>query len=368
MLERFKVPVEDRVYVPAEQMREMTDAIFRGVGLSDDDAALAADVLIANDLRGIESHGVSNMLRSYVAGYRAGRLNPRPDVTTTRETATTAVLDGGGGLGLHVAPRAMDVAIEKAREFGLGAVNVSNVGHMGGAGYHALRALPHDMIGVAMSASGPVSVLPTFGAVPRLGTNPMAWAAPAEEMPPFLLDMGTSQVAQNKLRLARRVGAQVEPGWIAGPAGDPIMERIQVPDECYLLPLGGTREQGSHKGFGLGAIVDIMCSTLTGLGAGFLALTPGFHLLAYRIDAFVDPSKFKRDMDGFLRGLIETPPAPGHARVVYPGLLEAEEEQVRLAEGIPYHTEVIEWFRTTAQEMDLRFEFLEAEAGEGAPA
>lgn len=358
MLERFKVPPDARVYVQAEPMRRATEAIFRHLGLSEADATLSADVLISNDLQGIESHGVSNMLRSYVANYRDGRLNPTPEFTITRETPATAVVDGGGGLGLHVAPRAMDLAVAKAREVGLGAVCVSNVGHMGGAGYHALRAIPHDMIGVAMSSSGVPSVLPTFGAVPMLGTNPLAWAAPAATMPPFLLDVGTSQVAQNKLRLARRVGAVVEPGWIAELDGSPIMERIPVPDECYLLPLGGTREQGSHKGYGLGAIVDIMCSTLTGLGPGFLARTPGYHLLAYRIDAFTDPDQFKRDMDGFLRGLCETPPAPGHERVVYPGLLEAEETARRTIEGIPYHTEVIDWFARTAAEMDLQFEFL----------
>lgn len=212
MLERFKVPADQRVYVPAGQVRRATEAIFRHVGLSEADAELSADVLITNDLHGVESHGISNMLRSYLAGYREGRLNPTPSFTVTRETLTTAVVDGGGGLGLHVAPKAMDLAIEKAREAGIGAVCVSNVGHMGGTGYHALRATPHDMIGVAMSSSGIPSVLPTFGAAPMLGTNPLAWAAPAATMPPFLLDIGTSQVAQNKLRLARRVGAQVEPG------------------------------------------------------------------------------------------------------------------------------------------------------------
>ena len=176
-------------------------------------------------------------------------------------------------------------------------------------------------------------------------------------MPPFVLDMGTTQIANNKLRLARRIGAQLEPGWIARLDGSPILERTDVPDECYMLPLGGTREQGSHKGYGLGAVVDIMCSTLSGLAPGFLALVPGFHLLAYRIDAFLDLDQFQRDMDAFLRGLVDTPPAPGHDRVVYPGLLEADEERVRLAEGIPYHTEVIDWFRTIGAELGLTFDF-----------
>ena len=357
MLERFKVPEADQVIVPQRQMRAATEAIFEAMNLAAEDAVLAADVLLFNDLRGVETHGVSNMLRSYVAGYRRGTLNPRGELTVTRETDTTAVLDGGGALGLHVAPRAMDLAVEKAARHGLGSVCVTGVGHMGGAGYHAMRALPHGMIGVAMSSSGPPAMLPTFGALPRLGTNPIAWAAPADEMPPFVLDMGTTQIANNKIRLAKRVGAQVEPGWIARTDGTPIMERVDVPDEFYMLPLGGTREQGSHKGYGLGAVVDIMCSTLSGLGPGFIALVPGFHFLAYRIDAFIDLDQFKADMDRFLRGLVETPPAPGHDRVVYPGLLEAEEERVRLEEGIPYHREVIEWFRGIGGELGLRFDF-----------
>jgi LDH2 family malate/lactate/ureidoglycolate dehydrogenase len=211
-----------------------------------------------------------------------------------------------------------------------------------------------------MSSSGAPSVLPTFGAVPRFGTNPLAWAAPADTMPPFMIDVGTSQIAQNKLRLARRVNAMVEPAWIARRDGTPIMEPVPVPDEYYLLPMGGTREQGSHKGYGLAAVVDIMCSTLTGLGPGFVSLKPGYHLLAYRIDAFVDAGQFKRDMDTFLRGLTETPPAPGYDRVVYPGLIEAEEEEHRLQEGIPYHVEVIEWFRSIANELKLDFKFLDA--------
>ena len=357
MLERFKVPEADQVVVPEPQVRDATNAIFEAMGLTETDASVAADVLMFNDLRGVETHGVSNMLRSYVGGYRNGSLQARTEITTTRETETTAVIDGGGALGLHVAPHAMDIAVDKAAKYGLGAVCVTGVGHMGGTGYHAMRALPHDMIGVAMSSSGKVVGLPTWGAEPRLGTNPIAWAAPAGEMPPFMIDIGTTQIANNKLALARRVGAQVEPGWIARTDGTPIMERSDIPEESYMLPMGGTREQGSHKGYGLGAVIDIMCSSLSGIGPGFIASVPGFHLLAYRIDAFIDVPEFKANMDAFLRGLAETKPAPGHSRVVYPGLLEAEAEAVRRVEGIPYHREVIEWFRTIEGELGLDFAF-----------
>jgi len=357
MLERFKVPAEDRVIVPEPEVRAATEQIFRSMGLSESNAILATDVLMFNDLRGVETHGVSNMLRSYVAGYRNKTLNPRGAITTTRETETTAVIDGGGSLGLHVAPRGMDIAVEKAARYGMGAVCVTGVGHMGGTGYHAMRALPHDMIGVAMSSSGRVVMVPTFGAEPRLGTNPIAWAAPAGEMAPFMIDIGTTQIANNKLRLAQRVGAQVEPGWLARMDGSPIMERSNIPDESYMLPMGGVREQGSHKGYGIGAVIDIMCSSLSGIGPGFISLVPGFHLLAYRIDAFIDVGDFKQSMDDFLRGLAATKPAPGHERVVYPGQLEAEEEAVRSVEGIPYHSEVIEWFRSIEGELGLDFSF-----------
>ncbi len=357
MLERFKVPEADRVYVPVEQAREATEALFRAAGLRDDDAALSADVLMTNDLRGVDSHGVSNMLRSYLRQYEEGRLNPRPEIVVERESVTTTVMDGGGGLGLHVAPRAMAKAIEKAAEHGMGATCMYNVGHMGGTGYHAMMALEEDMIGIAMTASGSNSMVPTGGAEARLGTNPLAWAVPAGKMPPFVFDIATTQVANNKLRIASRLGAKVAPGWIARPDGTPVMEEIDLPDRYHMLPLGGTREMGSHKGYGLAVIVEVMCGVLGGLGAGFVTQQPAFFLMAMRIDAFVEVDQFKAHMDELLEGLANTPPAPGNDRVLYAGLAEAEEVERRTAEGIPYHREVIEWFRTVEAQYGLDFAF-----------
>ena len=358
MLERFKVAEEDRIYVTAETINAATKSIFQALGVPERESSIASDVLISNDLRGIETHGVSNMLRNYVAGYQDGRLTPAPEVVITRETETTLVVDGGGGLGVHIAPDVMDKVIAKAEQYGLGAACVTNVGHMGASGYHAMKAMEHDMIGLAMSTSGSSVTLPTFGAIPRLGTNPIAWAVPANKMPPFVFDVGTSQIARNKFTLAKRVGAKLEPGWVAGADGIPIMEEMDVPDQFgppWLLPLGGTRENGSHKGYGLGSVVDILGSTLTGIGPGCVALTPGFHLMAYKIDAFVDPEKFKDDMDVFLKGLADTTPAADQERVVYPGLLEAESEEERKISGIPYHIEVIEWFEQIASELGLKY-------------
>ncbi len=358
MLERFHVPVEDRVYVKQEKMRAATEIIFKKMGLSDKDAELSADVLMLSDLRGVETHGVSNQLRAYVQGYNDGESNPRPNITTLRESPTTATMDGDSGLGLHTAPVAMEVAIEKAAKHGIGSVSMRNSGHLGMASYHAMMAIEHDMVGLCMTGGGGTvgtyGMAPTFGAEGRFGTNPIAWAAPADKMPPFVFDVATTQVAGNKLRLAERVGAKLEPGWISDSNGSPIMEPTDVPPpgEFMMLPFGGTRENGSHKGYGFASVVYIFCQTLA--GSGWTEESGGgHHFAAYSIDAFTDVAKFKSDMDEFLECLENTPPAPGHDEVVYAGLPEAREMKARLADGIPYHKEVIEWFATISAELDL---------------
>lgn len=354
MLERFKVPAADRVYVKQERMRAATEAIFRKMGLDEPGARQSADLLITNDLRGVESHGVSNMLRQYVKRYTEGNQNPRPVVRTVRESNTTATLDGDNGLGIHVGPDAMRLAIKKAREHGMGAVTMFNSGHLGGCGFHAMLAAEQEMIGLCMTGGGGASMVPTFGAEPRFGTNPIAWAAPARNQPPFLFDVATTQIANNKIGLARRLGIELEPGWITGTDGTPLMEPVQVPDKYFMLPFGGTRENGSHKGYGFAAVVDIMCCTLSGVGPGFISKKGGHFFAAFRIDAFTDPEQFKDHMDEFLEGLAHTKPAPGHERVLYPGLSEGEETVRRNRDGIPYHREVVEWFQSISAELGIR--------------
>jgi L-2-hydroxycarboxylate dehydrogenase (NAD+) len=361
MLERFFVPEDDRVYVDQQQMRTAAETIFRKMGQTDDDAALSADVLMLSDLRGCESHGVSNMLASYVEQYGAGNINPRPNVQVIRESDTTATLDCDTGLGLHLAPKAMEMAIEKADKHGMGTVIMNNGRHLGMLAYHAMLPLEHDMIGVCMTAGSPMSMVPTFGAERRFATNPWAWAAPANKQPPFVMDFATTQVAGNKLRLAARVGAPMDPGWITKKDGSPIMEETLLPenrDDYHMLPFGGTREQGSHKGYGFAAVCEILCDVLSGQGAGFLMpqSPPGImgHMVqVYKVDAFTDVDRFKSDMDDFLEGLANTKPAPGHDRVVYPGLPEAEETEIRLRDGIPYHRSVIDWFHSISNELEL---------------
>ncbi len=356
MLERFKVPQEDVVRVPHESLRETVTAIFEKMGTTPEDAAEGADVLVMTDLRGVETHGVSNMLRAYVQGYNGGSLDPRPDWKIVRESPATATIDANKGLAVILGPKAMRMAIEKARNVGIGAVTMFNAGHSGAIGHHAMLAAKEDMVGMTCTAGGTL-VAPTFGAEGRLGTNQIAIAAPARNEPFLLFDAATSAIAGNKLGLARRVGAPLLPGWIAETDGTPITEETPVRErgEYLQLPLGGTREQGSHKGYGFSLMSEVLASALSGAPSSMVDHGGASHhyFAAYNIAAFTDLDTFQDNKDKMLRMLQDTKPAPGHERVIYPGLSEYEEEQERRANGIPLHKEVIEWFGDITSELSL---------------
>jgi len=354
MLEGFKLKEEEAVRVGAEPLRATTAAIFEKMDVPAEDARLAADVLVAADLRGVDTHGVSNMLRSYVNGYTSGQINPRPQWRVIRQAPATANIDSDRGLGIIVVPKAMELAIQKAQETGIGMVTIGNARHLGMASYHAMLALEHDMIGTCMT-SCPPHMPPTFGAEPRLGTNPIAVAAPANEEPPFVYDAATTVVAQNKIILAKRLGALVPGGWLTDEAGNPIMEPIEPPAKYGLLPLGSTREMGSHKGYGLACVVDILSGVLSGRAFGMVPGRPNFsHMVAaYSIEAFTDVEEFKETMDLFLRTLKETPSVVGHDRVLVAGQPEWEAEQERTEKGIPLHRDVVEWLRDMCGELGV---------------
>lgn len=361
MLERFKVPKKDEVRVSHESLHEVIKAVFEKMGNSDSDAQEAADVLTMTDLRGVETHGVSNMLRSYIEQYTDGRVKPNPDWKIERETPGTAVVNADRGLGVVLGRRMMDIAIEKAKTVGFGVVTVNNSGHLGAVGHFSMYAAQQDMVGMCATAAG-TGVLPTFGAEPRFGTNPISIAAPGNKEAAFLFDAATSQIAGNKFSLARRVGSNLLPGWVADEEGNPVMEEIPPPDgdRGYgdLLPLGGTRENGSHKGYGLLMMVDILGGMLSGSVPGmfdthYFESAYKHYFAAYNIDSFTDVDNFKNNMDQMLKTLRETKPAPGNDRVLYPGLSEHEEEQDRRANGVPLHTEVIGWFKSLEEELGV---------------
>ena len=356
ILERFKVPVKDQVFVSEAALRRTVTQIFEKLGASPEDSAEAADVLTMTDLRGVETHGVSNMLRAYVRDYKAGKLDPRPGWRVVRESPGTAVIDAERRLGIIVGPRAMHLAVEKARKVGVGVVTVFNSGHFGAIGHYAMQAAMQDMVGACFTGAG-LSVVPTFATKPLLGTNPIALAAPARHEAPMLFDAATSAIAGNKIRLAMRVGSPLLPGWVTDKDGVPIMEEKPIfdRDDFFQAPLGGTREQGSHKGYGFALMAEVLSTLLS--GALPTMLVPGSgsknHFAAYNIEAFTDLETFKNTMDDMLKTLRTATPAPGQERVIYPGLSEAEEVQSRRAHGIPLHKEVVQWFGECTREMGL---------------
>jgi len=360
MLERFKPNPEDSERVSLDSLKEVVKCIFQKVSLSGEDAVEAAEVLTMTDLRGVETHGVSNMLRRYVEQYVNGEINPRPNWKIVRETPGTAVIDADRGLGIVLGRKAMDIAISKARTVGVGVVTMRNGGHLGAVGHFSMHAAQHDMVGMCATAAG-TGVLPTFAAEPRFGTNPISIAAPGRKEPSFLFDAATSQIAGNKFSLAKRVGSDLLPGWIADSDGIPIMKETPVSDEGWyggLLPLGGTRENGSHKGYGFMVMVEVLGAFLAGSVPGMFdteSFESGYkhYFAAYDIAAFTEVESFKDNMDRMLKILRETKPARGHDRVLYPGLSEYEDEQDRRANGIPLHKEVIEWFDNMVGELGI---------------
>ena len=260
-------------------------------------------------------------------------------------------------------PFGMDIAIEKAKKTGVGIVSIRNSNHIGAAGYYAMMPVEHDMIGWGMTGGGK-SMVPTFGAEPQLGTNPIAFAAPANKEAPFMFDAAMTSIAAGKIGLARRMGKNMEPGWIADDDGTPNMgisslkESSKTSTGLHMqLPLGSTRELGSHKGYGLGVMVDILCGQLS-FAEGFsnLAENRRAHFVAaYDISAFGDIEEFKDNMDGMLKGLRETKTMPGKDRVLYPGLPEEETLKERTEKGVPLHPEVIDWFKDICAELQIQY-------------
>lgn len=349
-------------------LKKYVASVFTAIGCSDEDAALASDVLVSADARGIDSHGVAR-LAGYVRLYDNGRLNTKPQVKVLHETPSTATLDGDRGLGLIVAPKAMEIACEKAALAGSGWVAVQNSNHFGIAGYHAMKALPSQMIGWAMTHAAPL-VTPTFSKEKLLGTNPIAVAIPANEEPAFVADFASTAVAYGKLEILQRKGLDTPDGWVQDANGDPCNDAFAIKNGGALLPLGGDREHGSHKGYGLGAIVDILSGVLSGANfgpwvppfatAGFMQAGEtvgngtGHFLGAMRVDAFRPAVDFTNDMDKWIRRFRSAKAVEGK-QVLIPGDPERELEAIRRAEGIPLLQPVVEDLQSLASRFQLDF-------------
>lgn len=329
-------------------LRQFTEAVFRKMGCSEAHAILAADVLLKSDLRGIDSHGVAR-LSGYIRLWEKGRINATPDIRVVHETPTTATVDGDGGLGLVVAPFAMNIAIEKAKTYGSGWVSVKNSNHFGIAGYHAMMAVEQEMIGISMTNASPL-VAPTYANERLLGTNPMCYAFPAGKYPAVIVDMATAAAANGKLEIAQRAGLPIPEGWVQDKDGNASINPNELKAGGSLLPLGSDKDHGSHKGFGLSATVDILSAVLSGANYGpwvppFVAfLEPsanpvgdgiGHFLGAMRVDGFRPAQDFKDHLDNWIERFKSAKTMAADKKVVIPGEPEHQFEIDRKKNGIP---------------------------------
>lgn len=354
--------------VAFDTLHEFVQRLFEAIGCPTADAALAASVLVSADVRGIDSHGVAR-LPGYVRLMDLGRLNPKPVPRIVHETPSTAVLDGDAGLGLVIAPMAMDIAMEKADRVGTGWVAVRNSNHFGIAAFHAMRGLERDLIGWTMTHAGPL-VTPTFSKERLLGTNPICVAIPALHQPPFVLDMATTTAAYGKLELLQRKNQAAPTGWVQDADGQPSTDANAVRQGGALLPLGGDRDHGSHKGYGLGALVDILSGVLSGANygpwvppfatAGFMnadegvGIGTGHFLGAMRVDAFRPADEFKKNMDTWIERFRAAEGINGE-RVRIPGDPEREMEIERRRDGIPVYPSVVVELKTLAERFGVPF-------------
>lgn len=353
---------------PYQTLADLSLQVFRSMGCSVQDASIATRSLLAADLRGIDSHGIAR-LSGYVRLWEVKRVNATPKIKIIHETPSTAVVDGDSGLGLVVAPFAMQVAIDKARKAGTGWVSVQHSNHFGIAGAHAMMALDHDMIGIAMTNASPL-VAPTFSIERLLGTNPICVAIPAGEQPPFVADLATTTAANGKLEILQRTGKDAPTGWIQDKAGQPATNPFELKEGGALLPLGGDRDHGSHKGYALGAVVDIFSAVLSGANYGpwvppFVSFLPvaadlpgkgiGHFFGAMRVDAFRPAADFKMHMDQWITRFRSARPVQGQARVLIPGDPEREMEETRRKAGIPLLQSVVDDLKQVAEKFSLTF-------------
>jgi L-2-hydroxycarboxylate dehydrogenase (NAD+) len=313
-----------------------------------DEAQIVADVLVEADRRGITSHGVVRLSSYYGDRLRQKLIKPAAQISVVHETETSALLDGGNGLGQVVAHRAMSLCVRKAQSANIAAVAVRNSNHFGIAGYYAMMALEHSMIGVALTNSQPL-VAPTFGRSAMVGTNPIAVAVPAGRKMPFVLDMATSTVSIGRIRVYEKTSKSIPLGWAVDSSGTPTSDPGDVLAGGALLPLGGGAETSGYKGYGLAVAVDILAGLLPGASFGSHVGHPtdlgaagvGHFFLAMQIGAFRKEEDFRADVDALVEELAQAPKGSGQARIYVAGEKEYETAAECKVRGIPLVVEVV---------------------------
>jgi len=341
--------------VNAGRLTDFAAKALQKVGVPKEDARITARILVATDLRGIDSHGVAHLAPFYIKWIKEGRINVKPQVKVFSYAPSTAIMDGDKGLGFVVGHQAMTEAIRRAETTGAGFVAVRNSTHFGAGANYAMMALSHDMIGISLTQGGKGVVAPGSRGK-GVGLNVISIAVPAKEETPFVLDMCAGVVAAGKLELAARDNAPIPEGWAVDMDGNPVTEVAKATGG--ILPLGGTPRLGSYKGFGLITAVDILCSILSG-GLSVLeeesgSSTVGHFFGALRIDGFMPADEFKERMDAMIKAHHKLPKAPGVDRIYLAGEVEQETEGQR-RQGIPLHPSVLASLQEIAKELDIEY-------------
>lgn len=338
---------QETVHVARADLELFCRSIFKALDLSDEDSRIAAEVLTRADVYGIPSHGVGRLLR-YVNGLKTGLMDPHAKWEVLMDTPASVVIDARGAMGAPVSVQAMRRVLEKAETNGAAFGCVKNSNHFGIAGYYARLALEKDMLGIAMTNTAALGV-PTFGRTALYGTNPLAFAAPADREVAFVLDMSTTVVTRGKVEVKERLGQKLPDGWAVdkngAPAHDPrtLLDDMQERLGGGILPLGGLgTDLGGHKGYGLAVMVDILCAVLCGAPFGRAVFDTAessarvSHFFgAIKIENFRDPKTFRADMDDLLEDLRASPPAEGEKRVYFAGMPEMEQERTTERSGVP---------------------------------
>lgn len=351
--------------IPAETIRRQLEAVFQKWGMPDTHIATTVEVMVATDLSGVDSHGLG-MLPSYDQRRARGIVNDRPDIRVVRAKPAVALIDADRSLGHSPSVKAMRLAVEKARETGVAVVGVRNSNHFGAAGYYSRMAAEMGVIGMAMTNAPGPAMTPTFGRDAVLGTNPLAFAAPAAINPPFALDMATTTVAVGKLNIARRLGKSVPEGWAFNDAGEPETDGAAAYAARRLTPLGGDRERGGHKGYGLATMVEILCAVLTGAWSDGPGPDGKPQRTKHNVGHFflaIDPAKvradgeFQDDLDRMIDMLHATPPVDPDRPVLVAGDPEVASRAERLENGVPVAETLIEETRKVAEAAGAEFLF-----------
>ncbi len=351
-----------------DYLSEFTSTIFKKMGCSPIHSEVIAKVFIAAELHGLPSHGMMR-LKDYFELWKAKRINTTPQIKIIHETPSTAVVDGDNAIGMVAATNSMNVAINKAKHAGTGWVSTRNSNHFGIAGYYAMMALEHDMIGICMTNANPL-VAPTFSISRLLGTNPIAVAIPAGKQPPFVADFATTPIARGKLAISEKKNEKVSFGFVQDKDGNQSDDPGILAKGGSMVTLGGDYEHGSHKGYCLASIVDILSAVLSGANFGpfvppSVAYLPvldkkvgegtGHFFGAMRIDAFQSSDQFKAKMDEWIGTFRNAKVAPGKTKVLIPGDPEREKEEFLKKNGITIIHEIVRDIEEVAKYFGVEF-------------